>query len=424
MDSRLRGNDKQTCCKVLYVSFLCVFVPLRETGFSSDMKIIADENIPCVTQAFSTLGEVILRPGRQLCAADVRTADILLVRSVTSVGRELLEGSKVRFVGSATIGFDHVDRDYLRQQGIGFATAPGSNATSAAEYVVSALLALAERDGFDPADKSVGIIGCGNVGSRVLQKLTALGMRCLVNDPPLQAQGGHGDFVGLDDILQADIITLHVPLTQTGAHPTWHLVDTTFLESLKPGAILINTARGAVVDNRALDAMLDERDDLSVVLDVWEGEPAINRALLGKVALGTPHIAGYSLNGKLRGTEMIYRAACDYLGLPARGWKAADNLPEGRVMRLEEPRQDTLQAAVFDSYDVRRDDRGLRTIMSLGVDEYPEYFDRLRKEYPLRLEFHCTTLMADGINAGLQEVLLDIGFNIAHCRETRNASFN
>jgi erythronate-4-phosphate dehydrogenase len=249
-------------------------------------------------------------------------------------------------------------------------------------------------------------------------------MQCLVNDPPLQAQGGHDGFVGLDEILKADIITLHVPLTQTGAHPTWHLVDTTFLENLRPGALLINTARGAVVDNRALDAMLDKRADLSVVLDVWEGEPAINRALLGKVALGTPHIAGYSLNGKLRGTEMIYRAACDYLGLPARGWKAADNLPEGRVMQLEEPRQDTLQAAVFDSYDVRRDDRRLRTIMSLGVDEYPEYFDRLRKEYPLRLEFHCTTLMADGINAGLQEVLLDIGFNIAHCRETRNASLN
>jgi len=388
------------------------------------MKIIADENIPCVQQSFSTLGEVTLLPGRQLCAADVRAADILLVRSVTRVGRELLEGSRVRFVGSATIGFDHVDRDYLRQQEIGFATAPGSNATSAAEYVVSAVLALAERDGFDPADKSVGIIGCGNVGSRVLQKLTALGMACLVNDPPLQAQGGHNGFVDLDEIQKADIITLHVPLTQTGAHPTFHLVDRAFLENLKPDAILINTARGAVVDNRALDTMLDKRADLSVVLDVWEGEPAINRSLLGKVALGTPHIAGYSLNGKLRGTEMIYRAACDYLGLPAQGWKAADDLPEGRVMLLEEPGQDALRAAVFQSYDVRHDDRRLRTIMSPGVDEYPGYFDRLRKEYPLRLEFHCTTIMADGVNAAQQELLLDIGFNIAHCRQARNATLN
>jgi len=388
------------------------------------MKIVADENIPCVTQAFSTLGEVTLLPGRQLCAADVRAADILLVRSVTRVGRELLEGSPVRFVGSATIGFDHVDRDYLGQQGIGFATAPGSNATSAAEYVVSAVLALAERDGFDPADKSVGIIGCGNVGSRVLRKLTALGMPCLVNDPPLQAQGGHDGFVELDEILEADIITLHVPLTQTGGHPTFHLVDKAFLEALKPGAILINTARGAVVDNRALDAILDERDDLSVVLDVWEGEPAINTALLGKVALGTPHIAGYSLNGKLRGTEMIYQAACDYLGLPALGWKAADDMPEGRTVIQEETGQDALKAAVFLSYDVRRDDRLLRKIMSLGADEQADYFDRLRKEYPVRLEFPCTTVMADGMNAALQQVLVEIGFNIAHSHQTRNASLN
>lgn len=388
------------------------------------MKIIADENIPCVTQAFSTLGEVVLRPGRQLCAADVRAADILLVRSVTRVGRELLEGSQVRFVGSATIGFDHVDRDYLGQHGIGFATAPGSNATSAAEYVVSAVLALAERDGFDPADKSVGIIGCGNVGSRVLQKLTALRMSCRVNDPPLQAQGGRDGFVELDEILKADIITLHVPLTQTGAHPTWHLVDTPFLESLKPGAILINTARGAVVDNQALDAVLDERDDLSVVLDVWEGEPAINTALLGKVALGTPHIAGYSLNGKLRGTEMIYQAACKYLGLPAQGWKADANLPEGRVIMLEQAGQDALKAAVFDSYDVRHDDRRLRTILSLDAAERPACFDRLRKEYPLRLEFPGTTIMADGVTAAQQEVLLDIGFNISHCRQASSATPN
>jgi erythronate-4-phosphate dehydrogenase len=388
------------------------------------MKIIADENIPCVTQAFSTLGEVILRPGRRLCAADVRAADVLLVRSVTRVGRELLEGSRVRFVGSATIGFDHVDRDYLRRQGIGFATAPGSNATSAAEYVVSAILALAERDGFDPADKSVGIIGCGNVGSRVQQKLTALGMSCLVNDPPLQAQGGHDGFVDLDATLAADIVTLHVPLTKSGEHPTFHLVDRSVLENLKRGAILINTARGAVVDNRALDAVLDERGDLSVVLDVWEGEPDIDLSLLGKVALGTPHIAGYSLDGKLRGTEMIYQAACDYLGLSAQGWKAGDALPQGRALMLEDPGQDALKAAVFHSCDVRQDDRRLRRIASLRAAERPEYFDRLRKEYPVRLEFPCTTVMTNGMNAAQQRMLLGIGFNISHGRQVRDASLN
>ncbi len=376
------------------------------------MKIVADENIPCVQQAFSTLGNVTLRSGRQLCAADVRDTDILLVRSVTMVGRDLLEGSQVRFVGSATIGYDHVDRDYLEQHGIGFATAPGSNATSAAEYVVSAILALAERDAFDPADKSVGIIGCGNVGSRVQQKLAVLGMRCLVNDPPLQAQGGHDDFVELAEILRTDIITLHVPLTQAGKYPTHHLVGQAFLESLGPGAILINAARGAVVDNRALEHVLNQRDDLSVVLDVWEGEPTINTALLEKVALGTPHIAGYSLDGKLRGTEMIYRAACEYFGLSSQVWRAGDDLPERRVLQLDEPGQDVLRAAVFHSYDVRHDDRRLRSMVSLDVEEHPVYFDRLRKEYPVRREFPETPVVLNGVNPASIEQLRGIGFNI------------
>ena len=280
------------------------------------MKIVADENIPCVAEAFASLGEVTLCPGRSMRAADVRDADILLVRSVTRVGPELLEGSRVRFVGSATIGFDHVDRDYLQERGIGFATAPGSNATSAAEYVVSALLVLAERKGFELAGRRVGIVGCGNVGSRVRDRLTALGMQCLVNDPPLKAQGGHDDYVGLDDILDADVITFHVPFTREGDWPTWHLADRAFLERLKRGAVLVNTARGAVVDNAALDALLAARDDLTVVLDVWEGEPAISEALLQKVDIGTPHIAGYSLDGKLRGTDMIYRAACAHFDRP------------------------------------------------------------------------------------------------------------
>jgi erythronate-4-phosphate dehydrogenase len=379
------------------------------------MKIIADENIPAVAEAFGTLGEVTLLPGRSLRAQDVRAADVLLVRSVTRVGQELLEGSSVRFVGSATIGFDHVDRDYLQSQGIGFATAPGSNATSAAEYVVSALLALGEREGFRLAGRTVGIVGCGNVGSRVRDRLVALGCDCLINDPPLHERGGQDTFVGLDDILQADIISLHVPLERSGRHSTWHLFDEAVLRRMKPGAVLINTSRGAVVDNAALDALLVQRRDIGVVLDVWEGEPAINTTLLEKVALGTAHIAGYSLDGKLRGTEMIYRAACDYLGRTPH-WDAAAALPEANTLDLRSlPGGDDLErvrTAVFNTYDIRADDERLRGLLRLPPAERPAVFDRLRKDYPIRREFAATTVIIDSDAGRLGDLLRGIGFNV------------
>ncbi|HAJ91059.1 MAG TPA: 4-phosphoerythronate dehydrogenase PdxB [Gammaproteobacteria bacterium] len=376
------------------------------------MKIIADENIPCVKEAFASLGEVTLLPGRSMQPEQLRDADILLVRSVTAVDQALLEYSSVRFVGSATIGFDHVDRAYLQQQGIGFATAPGCNATSAAEYVVSALLVLAERKDFALAGKTVGIIGCGNVGSRVRKKLAALGMRCVVNDPPLQAQGGHDDFVSLDEVLQADVITVHVPYTREGDYPTHHLFDEVLLRQLPPGALFINTSRGAVTDNRALDALLAERDDLSVVLDVWEGEPAINTSLLQRVDLGTPHIAGYSLDGKLRGTEMIYRSASDWFG-HSGCWSAADYLPAGSVVEHSESGVTTmLRAAVFSVYDVRADDARLRAMLDLPPGEQSAYFDRLRKEYPVRREFSATSVLVDDADSECESILRGLGFPV------------
>jgi erythronate-4-phosphate dehydrogenase len=379
------------------------------------MKIIADENIPAVAQAFATLGEVTLLPGRSLRARDVRAADVLLVRSVTRVGRELLDGSRVRFVASATIGFDHIDQDYLRSRSIGFATAPGSNATSAAEYVVSALLALGERAGVALPGRRIGIVGCGNVGSRVRARLAALGCECLVNDPPLRERGGHADFVALEELLQADIISVHVPLERAGPHPTWHLIDGAFLRRMRPGAVLINTARGAVVDNAALDAVLSERRDLRVVLDVWEGEPAIAAPLLEKVALGTAHIAGYSLDGKLRGTEMIYRAVCNHFGYTSR-WNAADTLPAAETLDLRDGARgdafERLREAVFRVYDIRADDARLRGLLRLAPNERPAAFDRLRKDYRARREFAPTTVRVERGDGALAELLRGIGFNV------------
>jgi erythronate-4-phosphate dehydrogenase len=377
------------------------------------MKIIADENIPCVQQAFASLGEVSLLPGRELQAGQVHDADILLVRSVTRVDASLLKGSSVRFVGSATIGFDHVDRDYLQQQGIGFATAPGSNATSAAEYIVSALMVLSEQQGFELTGKTVGIIGCGNVGSRVRRKLSALGMQCRVNDPPLQAGGGHDDFVTLDEVLQADIVTVHVPLTREGQYPTLHLANEAFLERLKPGAIFINTSRGAVADNRALDALLASRGDLSVVLDVWEGEPTISASLLRQVDLGTPHIAGYSYDGKLRGTDMIYRAACEYFALPV-SWQVTDELPQVATidMRSREAGNALVSAVVLGAYDVRQDDARLRATLSLSAAERASTFDRLRKDYPVRREFTEATVLLDEPAGEAGALLSGLGFSV------------
>ena len=380
------------------------------------MKIIADENIPCVEQAFASLGEVTLLPGRGMQAADVRDADVLLVRSVTRVDASLLDNSPVRFVGSATIGFDHVDRDYLQERGIGFSTAPGSNATSAAEYVVSVLMVLSAQQGFELAGKTVGIIGCGNVGSRVRQRLTALGMRCLVNDPPLEAQGVQDDFVSLEAALQADIVTLHVPLERAGQFPTFHLVNTTQLQQLVPGAIFINTARGAVADNRALDDALEHRDDLTVVLDVWENEPAISTGLLQKVALGTPHIAGYSIDGKLRGTGMIYRAVCNHFDKPVQ-WHATDAMAAAPAYRLTRDAEAgvlaTLREAVLSVYDVREDDARLRETLALPDAERSAAFDALRKNYPIRREFSESTIQMrhPGNETGM--LLGKLGFRIA-----------
>jgi len=380
------------------------------------LHIVADENIPAVAAAFESLGEVALVNGRSMTAAQVADADVLLVRSVTRVDEHLLGGSGVRFVGSATIGFDHVDRHYLAARGIGFATAPGSNATSAAEYVVSALLVLAARQGRPLAGRSVGIIGCGNVGSRVRTRLSALGMHCCINDPPRQDAGVPDEYVDLATALGCDVVTLHVPLARDGVHPTFHLLDAAALEQLRPGSVVVNTARGAAIDNLALDTLLAQGDDLDVVLDVWEGEPEIRLPLLERVAIGTPHIAGYSLDGKLRGTEMIHAAACAFLDRPP-AWQAGSVLPGAAVLDLraapDAGLEELLRAAVCSCYDIEADDARLRVLFDLGAAARPAYFDRLRKQYPVRREFAATTLRAGSLSDAQREVLAGLGFGIA-----------
>lgn len=373
------------------------------------MLIVADRNIPQVKEAFAGIGEVRLHDGRGLKAADLREADILLVRSVTTVNESLLTGSKARFVGSATIGTDHVDLDYLRDNGIAFAYAPGGNARAVAEYVLAALLALHERKPQGP----VGIIGYGNTGGSLARLLEVLGIDYLVNDPPLQQSGMRGDieFVPLAEIRRCPIVSLHVPLTRGGPHPTFHLVDEPFLDDLAPGALLINTSRGAVVDNAALEKRL-RGGGLRAALDVWEGEPAINAGLLERVALGTPHIAGYSVEGRLNGTQRMYEAACAFLGI-APVWRYAPPDPPP-TLETDARGFAVVRDLVLRAYDIRRDDAMLRALLPMPAAQRAAGFDRLRRDYPPRREYAAWRYRLNpGIGDELQRQLAGLGFALA-----------
>jgi erythronate-4-phosphate dehydrogenase len=352
------------------------------------MKIIADWNIPLVKEVFSHLGGVELVPGREISPGLVRDADVLVVRSVTRVNERLLSGSSVRFVATATSGADHVDREYLRTHQIGFAYAPGSNAQSVAEYTFAAMVYCGLKHSFGFKDKVLGIIGVGHIGKRVLHMARVLGMRCLCNDPPRARKEGSGEFVTLDALLpDADIVTIHVPLTREGPDATLRMVDETFLKKMKPGAFLFNTSRGKVVDERALKKMRGELGGL--VLDVWDNEPSIDTDLLEMTDCGTPHIAGYSYDGRINGTGMVYQAVCDFLGREPH-WRPSDQLDAvpTRELRLSSPHVDPLSDLILQAYPIGRDIADMRQLAALRAEEQGAYFSGLREDYNQRLEFN------------------------------------
>ncbi|MFP5421738.1 MAG: 4-phosphoerythronate dehydrogenase PdxB [Gammaproteobacteria bacterium] len=353
------------------------------------MRIVADENIPLLDEFFAGFGEIRRLPGRSIDAAAVADADLLLVRSVTQVDRALLDGSAVKFVGTCTIGTDHLDLDYFQQAGITWASAPGCNARGVVDYVLGSLLVLAEQQGVDLAMRTYGVVGAGQVGSRLLKVLRGLGWRVLVCDPPRQAVEG-GDFVSLQQVLtECDVISLHTPLERLGEHPTYHLFDHARLAALKPGSWLINASRGAVVDNQALRELLPQRSDLQVVLDVWEGEPQADVELAALCRIATPHIAGYSLDGKLRGTAQIYQALCQHLGVEPSTELAqlmpAPWLNELTIDANADPAW-ALASICRAVYDPRRDDADFRRSLQGDAVTRRAAFDGLRKHYPMRRE--------------------------------------
>ncbi|WP_336139134.1 4-phosphoerythronate dehydrogenase PdxB [Erwinia sp. CGal63] len=371
------------------------------------MKILVDENMPYACELFSRTGDVVAVPGRPVPQAELNDADGLMVRSVTKVNAELLSGKPVKFVGTATAGTDHIDEAFLREQGIAFSAAPGCNAIAVVEYVFSALLMLAERDGFELKDRTVGIVGVGNVGGRLQARLEALGIRTLLCDPPRADRGDEGDFLPLSQLVaEADILTFHTPLFKQGDYRTLHLADEALLLALKPDAILINACRGPVVDNQALLKVLETRHDLSVVLDVWEPEPELSLPLLDKVDIATAHIAGYTLEGKARGTTQVFEAWTQFLGNPQQ--VALETLlpaPEfGLVTLRGELDQPTLKRLVHLVYDVRRDDAPLRKVAAV-----PGEFDRLRKNYLERREWSSLRVQCD--TESTAKLLAKLGFN-------------
>ncbi len=382
------------------------------------MRVVVDKNNPLVAEAFQQFGEVRALATKKITADSIHNADMVIVRSETKVTKELLRGSSVRFVGTATIGTDHVDVEYLRTHGIGFASAPGSNANSVAEYIVVALLTLAERKGFVLHGKRIGVVGVGNVGSKVVRNAEALGMTILQNDPPLSRATGNSHFVPLDDLMDADFITLHVPLTTTGIDPTYHLFDSKRIGTMKKGAILINTARGSVVDSAALRDALDRRHLDGSVLDVWEGEPAIDVELLKRIDIATSHIAGYSFDGKLAAVKMMYAAACKFFS-QAPKWTPEKSLPKPRVERIVvsetgDSRDETLRKIINQCYDIECDDRSLRGISTVPGDDVRSYFARLRAEYGTRREFYNTTIELPAALASMEVMLKSLGFSVVN----------
>ena len=378
---------------------------------SPDLQIVADENISGL-EHFEKFASLIKIPGRDFSASIIKHADAILVRSVTRVDQALLKGTSVKFVGSTTSGIDHVDTGFLDRQKISFAYAPGSNANSVVQYVMAAMALLSEKHQFDWRDLRMGIIGAGNIGGLLASYLDRLGIQVLIYDPFLDT--GHPlakHLVSFEQILVQDLISLHTPLTKSGPYPTWHLIDSPIIEQLRPGSILINAARGAVVNNHALAARLNVPEQSLLphcVLDVWENEPDIDLDLLRLAEITTSHIAGYSYEGKEQGTAQIYQALTEFFDLvdvcsyPVNSQKKNLSIASG-----DKPMQQ-INVGILAGYGIQIDHMQLQQILK---PDSKVSFDLMRKNYPLRREFSYYELDYTGYSEEAKTTLQILGFN-------------
>jgi len=376
------------------------------------MKIVADRNIPFIQEAFSWMGDVVTIPGRNIDRSAVSDADALFVRSVTPVTADLLSGSLVKFVATATIGIEHIDLAYLEKKGIGFAYAPGSNANSVAEYAIAAILLMARKLGRKPEEMTVGIIGVGNIGSLLHIYLSALGVPCLLNDPPKKrlAISGGEIYMPLEVVLEtSDIVTLHVPLENQGPDSTFHMVDDSFLQHMKKGAVLINSCRGKTMVDESLKKYHEKLGGL--VLDVWNNEPTIDPAICSLADLATPHIAGYSYDGKINGAAMIYRAACAFFNRPGQ-WDYNKILAERGATLDCTASADPVVDAITKTVPIERDSAMLKSIITMTPEKRGNYFDSLRTTYPKRLECAHFSVVADKNKPRESLMLRKLGFDV------------
>lgn len=342
------------------------------------MKAIVDNKIPFIREAIEKIAdEVVYIKGNEMSASDVANADALIVRTRTRCNRELLEGSRVKYIATATIGFDHLDVEYLKEKGITWKNCPGCNANSVGQYVHSSLILLDQAGKIDLKHCTMGIVGAGHVGKAVGKAAESLGVQVLYNDPPLEESGTASEihFSTLEELQKkCNIISFHTPLVIRGKYPTFHLADRSFLSGLRKECILFNTSRGEVVDNEALLDMLKEEKIRDAVIDTWEHEPDINRELLQRVFIGTPHVAGYSADGKANATRMALEGLCRFFNLPFCYEISAPELPEAqRPLPHSSEREKALCL-----YNPQKD--------NILLKNHPEDFEELRGNYPLRRE--------------------------------------
>ena len=371
------------------------------------IKIIADNKIPYLKGALESVADIVYLPGSKITKQDLADADALITRTRTKCNKELLEGTGIKFIATATIGYDHIDTAYCDAAGISWTNAPGCNSGSVQQYVASALVLLSRKNNFELKSKTIGIVGVGNVGSKVQKIAEAFGMKVLLCDPPRERKEGSANFVSFETICkEADIITFHTPLNKTGTDKTFHLADDAFFQKVKKGVIIINSSRGEVVETNALKQALRSGIVNSSVIDVWENEPDIDKELLALVTIATPHIAGYSRDGKAGGTTMSVQAVSRFFGLGIDNWQPADiekpSNPSICIDTIGKTIEQVIQDAIRATYKIAEDDKRLKADVAT--------FEKQREDYPVRREFHAYNVEFTAGNAKALELIKTIGF--------------